>query len=339
MDSDQHGRVATGEPEVTAAAPPGGGLPDYAPVPASAFGPPMNELGYHVAPIGGDHYWVTDGGYQAMFVTTRTGVVVVDAPPTLGHNLLRAIDEITTANGRPKKVTHLVYSHAHADHIGAAGIFDDTVQRIAHVETDRLLREAADPNRPRPTETFRDRYTLDVAGERLELAFHGPNHTPDNIFVHVPETETLFVVDVMYPGWAPFDRLAQSHEIPNWIKAHHQIMEYPWSHFLGGHVGRIGTRDDGELLIQYLDDLTTHCKAVINDLDPSRFFMKYGPNSWAAMKHYWHEAALQAAAPVIAKYQGKLAGADVSTVDNAYTMITSLQHDGGVTNNGFGIRP
>jgi hypothetical protein len=33
--------------------------------------------------------------------------------------------------------------------------------------------------------TFQDRYTLEVAGERAELAWHGPNHPPDNIFIHV----------------------------------------------------------------------------------------------------------------------------------------------------------
>jgi hypothetical protein len=32
---------------------------------------------------------VTDSVYQAMFLTTREGVVLVDAPPTIGHNLLR----------------------------------------------------------------------------------------------------------------------------------------------------------------------------------------------------------------------------------------------------------
>jgi hypothetical protein len=29
-----------------------------------------------------------------------------------------------------------------------------------------------------------DRYTLQVGGERVELAYHGPNHSPDNIYVH-----------------------------------------------------------------------------------------------------------------------------------------------------------
>ncbi|MEV0219790.1 MBL fold metallo-hydrolase [Streptomyces sp. NPDC050704] len=316
-------------------------LPDYAPIPAAAFGPEPNELGYYVAPIGGNLYWVTDQSYQAMFLSTRTGVVLVDAPPSLGHNLVRAIEEVTRANGRPSKVTHLVYSHYHADHIGAAGIFDSSVERVAHVETDRLLKATGDRNRPRPTTTFGEGYTLSVGGERLQLDYRGPNHTPDNIFIHVPDYDTLFVVDVMYPGWAPFQGFALSQEIPNWIKAHREITDYSWSHFLGGHVGRPGTREDAELLIEYVDDLLMHVKSAIMNVDPAPYFTKYGGsgNPWAMMKHYWNEVARQAAEPVVAKYTGKLAAADVTTVDNAFTLITSLQHDDGFTSPAFGIRP
>ncbi|HZM18431.1 MAG TPA: hypothetical protein VFB87_03365, partial [Gaiellaceae bacterium] len=45
-------------------------LPDYAPVPPSAFGPALNEQGYHVGRVERNLYWVTDGVYQAAFLTT-----------------------------------------------------------------------------------------------------------------------------------------------------------------------------------------------------------------------------------------------------------------------------
>src|SRR6267143_485514 len=83
-------------------------LPDYAPVPKSALGPALNAQGYH------------DATYQSAFLTTKDGVVVLDAPPTIGHNIQRAIDEIAAANGVTNKVTHLIYSHHHADHGGAS---------------------------------------------------------------------------------------------------------------------------------------------------------------------------------------------------------------------------
>ncbi|HEX8967661.1 MAG TPA: MBL fold metallo-hydrolase, partial [Chloroflexota bacterium] len=130
-----------------------GGLPNYAPIPAEAFGPALNADGYFVGRIDDNLYWVTDSFYQAMFLTTRKGVVLVDAPPTIGHNLLRAIDAVTRDNGRPSKITHLVYSHSHADHIGASSLLGPDVVRIGHRETRRLLLRDNDLNRPAPSVT------------------------------------------------------------------------------------------------------------------------------------------------------------------------------------------
>ena len=74
-------------------------------------------------------YWVTDSAYQAAFLTTRDGVVLFDAPPTIGHNLQHAIDEIASANGVSSEVTYIVYSHHHADHLGASSLFGRDVVR------------------------------------------------------------------------------------------------------------------------------------------------------------------------------------------------------------------
>ncbi|HEY8982696.1 MAG TPA: MBL fold metallo-hydrolase [Streptomyces sp.] len=307
------------------------GLPDYAPIPPASLGPAPNEHGYFVGRISGDLYWVTDSFYQAMFLTTRDGVVLVDAPPTIGHNLLRAIEEVTRANGRPGKVTHLVYSHSHADHIGASALFGRDVVRVGHTETRRLLRIAADPNRPLPTETFDDRLVLRVGGEVLELAHHGPNHSPDNIFVHAPRHATLMVVDVLYPGWVPFKGLAVSQDIPAWIEAHDVAMRYPWRTLVGGHLGRLGVRADGELQRRYVADLEAGTRAAMAEVDPAPFFQKYGPsgNSWAVFKTYLDAVARRAAAPVVAQYTGVLAAADVFTPDNAFAMLESLRIDAG----------
>ncbi len=94
-----------------------GTLPDYAPVPPSALGPAVNAQGFYVGQVEKNLYWVTDATYQAAFLTTSDGVVLFDAPSTIGHNLQRAIDQIASANGVSNKVTHLVYSHHHADHL------------------------------------------------------------------------------------------------------------------------------------------------------------------------------------------------------------------------------
>jgi glyoxylase-like metal-dependent hydrolase (beta-lactamase superfamily II) len=317
----------------------GGPLPSYAPIPKSALGPPLNADGYFVGQIAGDLYWVTDSAYQAMFLTTKDGVVIVDAPDTIGHNLLRAIDKVTRANGRPSKVTHQVYSHSHADHIGASILFGSGVVRIGHRECRTLLLRDNDPNRPAPTVTFEDRYTLTVGGQRLDLIYHGPSHTPDTIFIWAPEHQTLMLVDVFFPGWVPWKQLAVSQDIPDWINAQDVAMSYPWQTLVGGHLGRLGTRADAELQIAYVADLLAGARATVTSLDPSPFFKRYGDNAWAIYKAYLDAASAQIAAPVTAKYLGKLAAADVFTVDNAFTVFEfAVREDGGMQGP-FGIRP
>src|SRR5216117_1947908 len=117
------------------------GLPDYAPVPRSALGPALNEQGYYVGRVERNLYWITDGTYQCAFLTTSDGVVLLHAPPTIGHNIQRAVDEIAAANGVSNKVNYLIYSHHHSDHAGASSLFDGDVARIGHEETRKLLRD------------------------------------------------------------------------------------------------------------------------------------------------------------------------------------------------------
>jgi glyoxylase-like metal-dependent hydrolase (beta-lactamase superfamily II) len=302
-------------------------LPDYAPIPKSALGPAINAQGYYVGRVEKNLYWVTDGVYQAAFLTTRDGVVLLDAPPTIGHNLQWAVDEIAAANGVSNKVTHLIYSHHHADHGGASSLFDKSVTRIGHEETRRLLLRDNDPARPPPDEIFQDKRTLTIGGERIELGWHGSNHTPDNIYIHLPDHDTLMLVDVVNVRWAPFAVCNLSEDIPGFIEAPAVALNYPWQHFIGGHLGRLGSRDDVTLHQQYMADMVASIKTALNSVDPTRYFQKYGENAWAAIKGYLDEVTEVAAAPVIKKYTGVLAAADVYTADTTFWVQESVRLD------------
>ena len=296
-------------------------LHDYAPIPPSSLGPALNDQGYYVGRVERNLYWVTDGTYQSAFLTTRDGVVLFDAPPTIGHNLRRAVDEMAAAEGVTNTVTHLVYSHHHDDHAGASSLFDSNVIRIGHEETRRLLLRDNNAARPAPEVTFQDRYTLEVGGERVELAWHGPNHSPDNIFIHFPDHDALMLVDIVNPGWVPINNLNLSEDVPGYIQAPATALGYPWKHFIGGHLGRLGNRDDIQVHQQYIADIEASARQALTTVDPTPYFVKYGPNVWAAVKTYFNELTNRAAAPVIAKYTGVLAAADVEELTNTTTFM------------------
>ena len=68
-------------------------------------------------------------------------------------------------------------------------------------------------------------------------------------------------------------------------------------------------------------------RKAIDTVDPTRYFVKYGENTWAAVSLYLEEIAATAAAPVIEKYTGVLASADVCTENTAFWVMQSLRLD------------
>jgi glyoxylase-like metal-dependent hydrolase (beta-lactamase superfamily II) len=174
-------------------------------IPESARGPAIPEKGYLVEEIRDNLYWVTDGSYNTIFLVTDEGVVAVDAPPSIGQNYLKAIAEVTD-----KPITHVIYSHAHLDHIGAAGIFPKNATYIAHQATgsELLLATSLASNisaiPPVPTVTFPENYIFQLGNQTLELNYYGDNDMPGNLFIHAPNQKALMLVDGVFPGWVPF---------------------------------------------------------------------------------------------------------------------------------------
>jgi glyoxylase-like metal-dependent hydrolase (beta-lactamase superfamily II) len=188
------------------------------------------KKGYNVRELSGGVYWVSSGWYDCMFIRTGAGVVAVDAPPALGENLLAAIEEVTD-----EPVTHMVYSHWHADHVGAASVFGPRIKRIGHRKTRELLERFPDRDRPPPTETFDRDETLDVNGVKIELSYKGQNHCEGNIFIYVPGPKILAAIDVASPGWVTFRDCDSSESMSGYAEAFDQVLGYDFTTLVSGH--------------------------------------------------------------------------------------------------------
>ena len=292
--------------------------------PRTALGPAVNDRGYYVGRVEGNLYWITNGTYQSAFLTTSDGVVLFDAPASIGHNIQRAVDEIAAASGVSNEVTHLIYSHHHADHTGASSLFGRNVTRIGHEDTRRLLLRDDDPARPAPEDTFRERLTLEIGGERIDLAWHGPNHSPDNLFIHLPEHDALMLVDIVSPGWAPVCQSSRADDMPGYIEASDTALTYPWRHYIGGHMGRLGTREDVATHRRYIADIVDSARKALDTVDSTRYSLNHGGDEWSALRSYLEAVTRIAAASVIEKYTGVLAAADVSTPGIVFDVAQSM---------------
>jgi glyoxylase-like metal-dependent hydrolase (beta-lactamase superfamily II) len=294
----------------------------YMDVPESAKGPAIDPAkGYRIQPLGKDLYMVTENVYQAMFLVYDRGVVVVDAPPSIAALIPKAIAEVTD-----KPITHLIYSHSHSLHIGGAKSLGARPTIIAHDETKRLLERARDANRPLPTRTFGDHYTLNVGTQTLELSYHGNGHEPGNIFIYAPAQRTLMVVDVVFPGWMPFRRLALAQDIPGYFAQVEEIKSIAFDILVTGHVARTGTKADVELQSQFISDLKA---AAVKALQTTKPGEELNPadagNPWAYFDNYIDRVALQCVNTLTPTWSNKLAAFDVFIWDQCYAMEQSLR--------------
>lgn len=317
-------RAEAGEPypNMPAIPPIGVRIAKYLDVPASAQGPAVDPAkGYRVQDLGKGLYMITDNAIQSAFLVYDRGVVVIDAPQAYGAHIAQAIAEVSS-----KPITHLIYSHSHADHIGGAKAMGGHPTIIAHKETLRLLTRDSDPNRPLPTVTFSDRYTLHVGKQVLELSYHGNGHEPGNIFIHAPAQRVLMVVDVVFPGWMPWRRFALAQDIPGHFAQVEEIGKMDWDTFVGGHVARTGTHADVEVQAEFNRDVK---QAAATALATTKFGEGLNPldknNPWAFFDHYIDRVAAQCVDVLTPKWSTKLAGFDVYIWDQCYSMEQTLR--------------
>ena len=299
---------------------------DLAPIRGPAFGSMVSDQGYYVGQVEGNLYWVTDGTYQAAFLTTCDGVVLFDAPPTIGHNLQRAVDEIAAANGVSNKVTYLIYSHHHADHAGASSLFDRNIIRIGHEETRKLLLRDDDPARPAPRKPFRTAALSRSAATESNWSGTAPITRPttsSSICPTMPHScsSTSSTRDgrrsarttspMTYPATSrprsiahlPVEALHRWSLGPARDPRRHR--HAPPIH--GGHRGQL-TEGAG------------HHRS-------DSYFVRHGESTWVAMRDYLDATTAAAATPIIEKYAGVLAAADVFTAGTTFHIIQSIRLD------------
>lgn len=317
-------------------------LPLLNSTPAVANQTPLNPAGYGVSDLGQGAYMITDGVYQSLVLVSTAGVVVVDAPPTIGHKLGWAIGNLTSA-----PVRWLVYSHSHADHAGGAYLFADDqttgggkLTIIAHENTAEQLAAADDPHRPVPNITFTKHYRLVAGNQTLELAFPGVGHDLGNIIIYAPRQRVLMMVDQVYAWWVPFANLASSVYVPGWIRGHDQILAYDFDVYLGGHLGGPANRTAVEVQREYVHDLMDNCAAAIvesaNDEDPgvglaaiARDVLAKNPNNFWAVTAVSRDIIAERCYNVTNEkwLGGRLAAQDVFGYGHARAMVNTLRID------------
>jgi len=319
----------------------------YAPIPSVCYderSPDVMEAiqtkGFYTNELADGIHYATEGWYFMLVVEHDDGLIVVDAPPTigsdfLGNNILNAVGEVSD-----KPVTHLVYSHHHRDHIGSANVFSPDVTIVAQEECARYVETAEDPQRPNPMVTFTDSYKIEAGGQTLQLDYHGDIHCPGNIFIYAPAQKILMNVDVIFPGWVPFSSLAMASHLRGFLRGHDVALGYDFDVFVPGHLTRVGTRADVEVQKEYFQDLVDTAMKYLDETSPARPAHEAEPNfmsaadlaggfenAWLLFDTYLNGVAEKVTEEVLPRWTGRLAAADVFTRSHAWEVVERLRID------------
>ncbi|WP_181445862.1 MBL fold metallo-hydrolase [Cryobacterium soli] len=136
-----------------------------------------------------------DGGSWALennvwIVGDDTECVVIDA----AHNA----EAILTAVG-DRTLLGILSTHAHNDHIGAAGAVSAATGAPVYLHPDdRMLWDVVYPNAA-PGRDLADGQRIAVAGIEL-LVLHTPGHSPGSVCLYAPTFGTLFSGDTLFHG-------------------------------------------------------------------------------------------------------------------------------------------
>jgi glyoxylase-like metal-dependent hydrolase (beta-lactamase superfamily II) len=211
----------------------------------------------------------------------------------MGKNYLKAISEVTD-----KSVTHVIYSHYHLDHIGAAGMFPKNATFIAQQETaaDELQRAKSVAKNasmvllpPTPTSTFSKNMTLNIGNQILQMDYYSNNHVPGNMFIYTPKQKVFMLVDIIFPRWIPFPYLAIAKDTAGFIKAHDiALNDYDFDTIVAGHLTRLGTRNDVMVQKEFVSDLEKAAATANQNVTFSKIAsqVRHFDNPWLIFSKY-----------------------------------------------------
>jgi hypothetical protein len=90
----------------------------------------------------------------------------------------------------------------------------------------------------------------------------------------------LILVDVIFPGWIPFPYLAIANDVAGFIKAHDiALNRCDFDTFVGGHLTRLGTRDDVNVQKEFVSDLESAASKANHDVSFAKQ-IRYFENPW-----------------------------------------------------------
>jgi cyclase len=86
-----------------------------------------------------------------------------------------------------------------------------------------------------PTVLFKDKTTVNLGGETVEIIFPGPAHTNDNCLVYFPGQEVIHMGDLVFRKLHPYIDWQAGSDTANWITQLEKVASWPLKKVIPGH--------------------------------------------------------------------------------------------------------
>lgn len=208
------------------------------------------------------------------FIITSAGVVVVNAGAS--YLLAKALDaEIRRITNQPVRYVILENGQGHAA-LGSNYWQEQDVPVIAHVDAAQeiekgsfaLLSRMQDYNGDRaegtevvlPDITFEQQYVIELGGERIEVLYLGPGHSPGDIQVWLPKQRLVISGDMAF-----HQRLLpifDNTDTKGWLDTYERFLALEPQVVIPGH----GVPTDVDEVTRYTKDYLTFLRAEVQKL-------------------------------------------------------------------------
>jgi glyoxylase-like metal-dependent hydrolase (beta-lactamase superfamily II) len=241
---------------------------------------------------------------------------------------------VTETTNEP--TVELVYSHIHVDHIGGAGaILKQTpkLQILAEDGTAEFLRELQDPNRPVPTRTFKDRYTLKLRSLTADMKV-GRWHCPEgDLLITIPDKKVVIAMDAFSAGATPFMGFDLTMNMHDYFKFFEELQATDFDVIVSGHHSTHATREDLQIAKDYVTDVcntVTRMRGEDHQALIVQAVKKYGDNKWAVSAVLIDNEVDQCANEIRGRWTPKLDGVDIWAASHCRTALVYSAWDVGL---------
>ena len=226
-------------------------------------------------------YWIAVSNYNVTVLVGKNSVLLIDAPHGAGQRLLNAIKTITD-----KPLSAIVYSHAHADHVGDSSVILKKlgVNNIDIYATEEV-RDALISHKvtmPAPvTKIISDKLVFE--GHTFEVHQNLDGHTPDNTGFLIEDggRKILHAIDLIHPDQLEFRSFSNVEDAIAYKNDIDYLLSLDWEVMVTGH-SNLGYKEDVKFVQDYIADVQSYTHQGLAKVDFSKHLKGDSPFEWYA---------------------------------------------------------